>query len=29
MARRAPVGTRLLTRRGNNWTIRFPLVVEA
>jgi hypothetical protein len=24
-----PVGIRLLTRRGNDWTTRFPLVVEA
>jgi bifunctional non-homologous end joining protein LigD len=29
MARRDPVGIRLLTRRGNDWTTRFPLVVEA
>ena len=29
MARRDPVGIRLITRRGNDWTIRFPLVVEA
>jgi bifunctional non-homologous end joining protein LigD len=29
MARRDPVGIRLITRRGNNWTTRFPLVVEA
>jgi len=28
MARRDPVGIRLITRRGNDWTIRFPLVVE-
>jgi hypothetical protein len=27
--RRDPVGIRLITRRGNDWTIRFPLVVEA
>ena len=29
MARRDPVGIRLITRRGNDWTQRFPLVVEA
>ena len=29
MARRDPVGIRLVTRRGNDWTIRYPLVVEA
>jgi hypothetical protein len=29
MARRDPVGIRLITRRGNDWTARFPLVVEA
>jgi ATP-dependent DNA ligase len=29
MARRDPVGIRLITRRGNNWTTRFPLVVAA
>ena len=29
MARRDPVGIRLITRRGNDWTDRFPLVVEA
>jgi hypothetical protein len=29
MARRDPVGIRLITRRGNAWTTRFPLVVEA
>ena len=29
MARRGPVGIRLITRRGNDWTSRFPLVVEA
>jgi bifunctional non-homologous end joining protein LigD len=29
MARRDPVGIRLLTRRGNDWTTRFPLVAEA
>jgi ATP-dependent DNA ligase len=27
--RRDPVGIRLITRRGNDWTQRFPLVVEA
>src|SRR6187200_1526273 len=29
MARRDPVGIRLLTRMGNDWSSRFPLVVEA
>jgi bifunctional non-homologous end joining protein LigD len=29
MAQRDPVGIRLTTRRGNDWTTRFPLVVEA
>jgi bifunctional non-homologous end joining protein LigD len=29
MARRDPVGIRVLTRRGNDWSNRFPLVVEA
>jgi bifunctional non-homologous end joining protein LigD len=29
MARRDPVSIRLITRRGNDWTTRFPLVVEA
>jgi bifunctional non-homologous end joining protein LigD len=29
MARRDPVGIRLITRRGNDWTTRFPLVLEA
>ena len=29
MARRDSVGIRLITRGGNDWTIRFPLVVEA
>ena len=29
MARRDPVGIRLITRRGNDWSARFPLVVEA
>ena len=24
-----PVGIRLLTRRGNDWSSRFPLIVEA
>jgi ATP-dependent DNA ligase len=28
MARRDPVGIRLITRRGNDWTQRYPLVVE-
>ena len=27
--RRDPVGIRLITRRGNDWTQRYPLVVEA
>jgi bifunctional non-homologous end joining protein LigD len=29
MARRDPVRIRLITRRGHDWIIRFPLVVEA
>jgi bifunctional non-homologous end joining protein LigD len=29
MARRDPVGIWLITRRRNDWTTRFPLVVEA
>jgi bifunctional non-homologous end joining protein LigD len=29
MVRRDAVGIRLLTRRGNDWSARFPLVVEA
>ena len=29
MARCDPVGIRLITRRGNDWTTRYPLVVEA
>ena len=29
VARRDPVGIRLITRRGNDWTTRYPLVVEA
>jgi ATP-dependent DNA ligase len=29
MARRDPVGIRLITRRGDDWTTRYPLVVEA
>ena len=29
MTRRDPVGIRLITRRGNDWTQRYPLVVEA
>jgi bifunctional non-homologous end joining protein LigD len=28
MAQRDPVGIRLLTRNGNDWSARFPLVVE-
>jgi ATP-dependent DNA ligase len=29
MARRDRVGIRLITRRGNDWTTRYPLVAEA
>ena len=29
MARRDPVGIRLITRKGHDWSDRFPLVVEA
>ena len=29
MARRDPVGIRLITRKGNDWTARYPLVAEA
>ena len=29
MARRDPVGIRLLTRNGNDWANRYPLIVEA
>ena len=29
MARRDPVGIRLITRLGTDWSNRFPLVVEA
>ena len=29
MARRDPVGIRLITRKGNDWSARYPLVVEA
>jgi bifunctional non-homologous end joining protein LigD len=29
MARREPVGIRLITRRGNDWTPRYPLMAEA
>ena len=29
MARRDPVGIRLITRRGNDWTACYPLVLEA
>ena len=29
MARRDPVGIRLLTRNGHDWAARFPLIVEA
>jgi bifunctional non-homologous end joining protein LigD len=28
MARRDPVGIRLVTWRGNGWTTRYPLVVR-
>jgi ATP-dependent DNA ligase len=28
-SRRDPVGIRLITRRDNDWTTRYPLVVEA
>jgi bifunctional non-homologous end joining protein LigD len=29
MARRDPVGIRLITRRGHDWAAGYPLVVEA
>jgi bifunctional non-homologous end joining protein LigD len=29
MVRRDPAGTRLLTRRGNDWTQRYPLITAA
>ena len=29
MARRDPAGVRLLTRNGNDWTPRYPLIFEA
>ena len=29
LTRRDPVGIRLITRRGNDWTQRYPLLVEA
>jgi ATP-dependent DNA ligase len=29
MARRDTAGVRLLTRRGNNWTQRYPLIAAA
>jgi ATP-dependent DNA ligase len=29
MARRDSVGIRLITRRGNDWSARFPLIIEA
>jgi ATP-dependent DNA ligase len=29
MARRDPVGIRLITRNGHDWAGRYPLVVEA
>jgi bifunctional non-homologous end joining protein LigD len=29
MARRDPVGVRLLTRNGHDWASRFPLILEA
>ena len=29
MARRDPIGIRLLTRNGHDWAPRYPLIVEA
>jgi len=29
MARRDPIGIRLLTRNGHDWALRYPLIVEA
>jgi len=29
MARRDPIGIRLLTRNGHDWASRYPLIVEA
>ena len=29
MARRDPVGIRLIIRQGNNWSDQYPLVIEA
>jgi bifunctional non-homologous end joining protein LigD len=29
MARRDPIGIRLLTRNGHDWSPRYPLIVEA
>ena len=29
MARRDPIGIRLLTRYGHDWSPRYPLIVEA
>jgi bifunctional non-homologous end joining protein LigD len=29
LARRDPVGIRLITRNGHDWAARYPLVVEA
>jgi bifunctional non-homologous end joining protein LigD len=29
MARRDPLGIRLLTRNGHDWALRYPLIVEA
>jgi bifunctional non-homologous end joining protein LigD len=29
MARRDPIGIRLLTRNGNDWFARYPLIVQA
>jgi bifunctional non-homologous end joining protein LigD len=29
MARRDPLGIRLLTRNGHDWAARYPLIVEA
>ena len=29
MARRDPIGIRLITRNGHDWSPRYPLIVEA
>jgi ATP-dependent DNA ligase len=29
MARRDPIGIRLLTRNGHDWALRYPLIIEA